>query len=426
MAVTGLLAVPPVAWAAASAEAAAQDVAGIGAFNGVACPSKSHCVGVGVIFTTASSGAAGAAAPLTAASGTVSGGHAVLSIAGTELLSGVSCPSATLCLAVGENSDASQGVAVPLDPETGTVVAGQSVQSIPGIFMAAVACPSTIRCLGVGHAPDGQGVAVSLDPATGAIARGEKVQTIAGTGGVGLEGVACPAATQCLAVGENAGATAGAAVALNPATGAPSRGQSRQNVTIKGVLVAVSCPSAAVCLAVGWGAGDPSVAVPLDPATAMVPSGRRDQTVSSRAAKLSALTCPSVSQCLAVGNDDGDPSKGQAVPLSPVTGLISSGKSIQNLSGTGALNAAACPSATRCVVAGSSFEAAGGVSLVLSPATGSPTPPTTVIASGAGPPASASGDVLPRIVGGVALVAAGAALVGVTWHRRRKRTAAAG
>ena len=226
------------------------------------------------------------------------------------------------------------------------MLAGQSVESIPGIFMAAVACPSTTRCLGVGHAPDGQGVAVSLDPATGAIAMGESVQTIPGTGGVGLEGV----------------------------------------------------------------------------------------------------TCPSVSQCLAVGNDDGDPSNGQAVPLSPVTGVISSGQSIQSLAGTGALNAAACPSATQCVVAGSGFEASGGASLVLSPATGSPTPPlvapppptstpttgpatpptSTVIAPGAASPlAFTGGNLLPLIVGGVVLVAGGAALVGVTSHRRRKRTAAA-
>jgi hypothetical protein len=176
VAVTGLLAVPPVA---------GQDVAGIGAFNGVACPSNSQCVGVGIIFTTASSGAVGAAAPLTAASGAVSGGQAVQTIPGTELLSAVSCPSGTQCLAVGENSDASEGVAVPLDPETGAVVAGQSVQSIPGIFMAAVACPSSTRCLGVGHAPDGRGVAVSLDPATGAIAMGESVQEPAAWGSKG-------------------------------------------------------------------------------------------------------------------------------------------------------------------------------------------------------------------------------------------------
>jgi hypothetical protein len=267
---------------------------------------------------------------------------------------------------------------------------------------------------------------------------GEGVVTIPGTGGVGLEGVACPTTTQCLAVGENASASAGAAVPLDPATGAPSKGQGAQSVTTKGVLVGVSCPSAAVCLAVGWGADQPSVAVPLDPATGMVSSGRRDQTISSRAAKLSAVACPSVSQCLAVGNDAGDPSHGQAVPLSPVTGVVSSGQSIKSLGGTGTLNAAACPSATKCVVAGSGFEASGGASLVLSPATASPTTPlgasaptgpatprTAVVGSGAHPLAVTGNSLLPLAVGGAALVAGGAALVGVRAHRRRKTAAAA-
>lgn len=413
-AVTGLLAVPP------AAGTGVRDVAGIGAFNGVACPSNSRCVGVGVIFPTSSSGAVGAAAPLTAASGTLSQGQGVQSISGTELLSAVSCASRTQCLAVGENVDGSEGVAVPLDPKTGAVVAGRSVQRIPGIFMAAVACPSTTVCVGVGHAPQGQGVAVSLDPATGAIASGKSVQTIPGTGGVGLEGVACPTTTRCLAVGENAGASAGAAVPLNPATGAPSTGQRSQDVTTKGVLVGVSCPSAAMCLAVGWGADQPSVSVPLDPATAMVPSGQRDQTISSRAAKLTAVACPSVSQCLAVGNDDGDPSHGQAVPLSPVTGAASSGRSILNLTGTGALNAAACPAPTRCVVTGSAFEASGGASLVLSPATGNPTGPPV---AGTSPRSFTGGTLLLLIVGGT-LVVGGAALVSVR-SRRRKRAGAA-
>ncbi len=425
VAFTALLAVPPVAGTGV------QHVAGIGAFNGVACPPNSQCVGVGTIFTTASAGAVGAAAPLTAASGTVSRGQSVQTIRGTELLSAVSCPSRTQCLAVGENSDASEGVAVPLDPETGAVRAGQSVQSIPGIFMAAVACPSTTLCLGVGHAPEGQGVVVSLDPTTGAIAMGEGVVTIPGTGGVGLEGVACPTTTQCLAVGENASASAGAAVPLDPATGAPSKGQGAQSVTTKGVLVGVSCPSAAVCLAVGWGADQPSVAVPLDPATGMVSSGRRDQTISSRAAKLSAVACPSVSQCLAVGNDAGDPSHGQAVPLSPVTGVVSSGQSIQGLAGTGALNAVACLSAARCVVSGSGFEASGGASLVLSPATASPTtgpatpPKATVTRAGASSLGQTGGNLLPLLIGGGALVAGGAAFVVVRSRPRSERTAAA-
>jgi hypothetical protein len=427
------------------AGAAVQAVPGIGTFNGLACISSSQCLGVGIVFASASSGAVGATAALTVPSGAGAGGQAGQTIPGTGTLAAVSCPSSTQCLAVGENADTSEGVAVPLDPATGAVMAGQSVQSISGISMAAVACPSPTLCLAVGHDPNGQGVAVPLDPSTGGIAPGESVQTIPGTGGQGLEGVACPTATECLVVGENAGRSAGVAVPLNPTTGVLLAGQSVQSVTTKGVLVGVSCPSATACLAVGWGADQPSVAVPLDPATGLVPSGQADQTISTRAAMLSAVSCPSVAQCLAVGNDDGDPSNGQAVPLNPITGAISNGQAIQSLSGTGALNAIACQSVTQCVVVGSGFGASGGVALVLSAATGSPTPtlvatppptttsttmattppPTTVVATGASALAPTGGNLFPLMVGGGVLVALGAALVGASLRRKRQGTATA-
>jgi len=438
LAVTGLVAVPP------AAEVAGESVTEIGGFNSVACPSSSQCLGVGITFATATSGAVGAAAPLTGDAAPGGASQPVQTIPGTELLSAVSCDSGRQCLAVGENPSASDGVAVRLDPATGALVAGQSVHSIAGISLAAVACPSTTRCLAVGHTPDGQGAAVSLNPASGAIAAGTAVQMVPGTGGEGLEGVACADPTECLAVGENAGSSAGVAVPLNPATGARTKGQSAQNVTTKGILVGVSCPSVTICLAVGWGADEPSVTVPLDPSTGMVPSGQRDQTISSSAAKLNAVSCPSVAQCLAVGNDNGDPSNGQAVALSPVTGDISSGQAIQSVTGSGALNGAFCVSATQCVVAGSGFEASGGAWLLLSAATGSPSsplattppstpstgsaapPPTTVIAAGSRPLPPAGGNLLPVLAGGIAFVAGGVALVGVTSRRHRKRTTTAG
>jgi hypothetical protein len=295
--------------------------------------------------------------------------------------------------------------------------------------MAAVACPSTTRCLGVGHAPDGQGVAVTLDPVTGTVAKGESVRTISGTGGVGLDAVACPTPARCLAVGENAQASAGVAVPLDPETGALSKGEIGQSVTTKGVLVGLSCPSAAVCLAVGWGADQPSVAVPLDPATGMVPTGQRDQTIGSRSAKLSAVACPSVSRCLAVGNDSAEPSTGQVVPLSPVTGAISSGQAIQGLTGTGALNGVACPSPTRCLAAGSGFEASGGASVVLNPDTGDlaaplATKPSHILNASAAPttgPKTMAINLLWLLIPAGVLGAGGAAFAGVTARRRRYR-----
>ncbi len=350
-----------------SASATAQDFMPMTTFNGVACASASQCIGVGNV---ASSENSGAAASLNPVSGDLSTGQSLQLIRSSGFLNGVSCPSGSVCVAVGENPNETRGIAVSLNPDTAMVRSGQELHMISGIFMSGVACASRRQCLAVGHDSSGSGVVVALSPATGAILRGQRVQTIPGTGGVGLEGVACPLANLCVAVGENSRRSAGVAVPLNPATGAIRRGQSVQNVTHKGILVDLACPSTTVCLAVGWGASQPSVAVPIDPKTGELSKGQSDRSISARAAMLTAVSCPSISLCLAVGNDTGDPSVGQAVPIDPTTATIVADQSIQTLAGTGALNAVVCHSTAQCVAAGSRFESAGAVTEILDPATG--------------------------------------------------------
>ncbi len=236
--------------------------------------------------------------------------------------------------------------------------------------MSGVACASRKQCLAVGHGPGGSGVVVALNPTTGAVLKGRRVQTIPGTGGVGLEGVACPSANLCVAVGENSGRSAGVAVALNPATGAIRRGQRVQSVTRKGILSDLACASPTVCLAVGWGASQPSVAVPINPRTGALSKGQSDQAISAQAAMLTAVSCPSRLLCLAVGNDTGDPSVGQAVPIDPKTATIVVGQSIRTLPGTGALNGVECQSTGRCVAVGSGFASAGAGVEILDPVAG--------------------------------------------------------
>jgi len=350
-----------------SAGAIAQDFTPMTTFNGVACASASRCIGVGNMVSSPNSGAAAALDP---ESGGLSTGQSLQPIRSSGFLNGVSCPSGSACLAVGENSNETKGIAVPLNPDTAMVKGGQELHIISGIVMSGVACASRKQCLAVGHDSNGSGVVVALSPATGAILRGQRARTIPGTGGVGLEGVACPLTSLCVAVGENSGRSAGVAVPLNPATGAIRRGQSIRKVTHKGVLFDVDCPSTTVCLAVGWGASQPSVAVPIDPRTGALLKGQSDRSISARASMLTAVSCPSSSLCLAVGNDTGDPSVGQAVPIDPRTATIVAGQSIQTLKGTGALDAVVCPSAAQCVAAGSSFESAGAVTEILDPATG--------------------------------------------------------
>ena len=358
-------------FASASADGSADGTVGdftpMTTFNGVACASARQCIGVG---NDASSVNSGAAVPLNPVSGDLSTGQSLQLFGSSGFLNGVSCPSRSVCLAVGDNRNDTKGIAVPLNPQTATVRSGQELRTISGIFISGVACASRRACLAVGHDSNGSGAVVALSPATGAILSGQRVRTIPGTGGVGLEGVACPFRNLCVAVGENSGRSAGVAVPLNPATGAIHRGQSVQSVTHKGILLGLACPSTTVCLAVGWGASQPSVAVPIDPKTGALPKGQRDRSISAWASMLTAVSCSSVSLCLAVGNDTGDPSVGQAVPIDPRIATIVADQSIRTVVGTGALNAVVCPSATKCVVAGSGFESSRAVTGILDSATG--------------------------------------------------------
>ena len=366
------LATGPTALMTTSAGAAAQGFAPITTFNGIACASASRCIGVGNVASNGSSGtgATGVTASLNPVSGDLSAGQSPQLIRSSGFLNGVSCPSSSVCLAVGDKPDGTKGIAVTLDPDTAMVRGGQELHFISGIVISGVACASTKRCLAVGHDSNGSGVVVALSPATGTISSGQRVRTVRGTGGVGLEGVACPMANLCVAVGENSKRSAGVAVPLNPTTGAIRHGQSVQSVTHKGVLFELACPSPTACLAVGWGASQPSVAVPLDPRTGAVAKGQSDRSISTRAAMLASVSCPSTSLCLAVGNDTGDPSVGQAVPIDPGTARIVIGQGIQTLVGTGALNAVVCHSTAQCVAAGSRFESAGATTEILDPATG--------------------------------------------------------
>ena len=274
--------------------------------TGVACASATLCLAVGT-----TSGGIGVAVPLDPATGHVVSGQSVQAISGMGGFAGVACPSTTLCLGVGGS-----GEAVPLDPATGQIASGQSVQTITGIRgFGGVACRSATLCLAVGvTTSDALGFGmVPLDPATGQIASGQSVQGVPETDQ--LFGVACPSATLCLAVGTSfTGTGMGVGLPLDPATGQVVSGQSAQKIPGTGSFNGVACPSATLCFAVGIGVGTiGSVTVALDPATGQVAGGQSVQTFPGNGA-LREVACASATLCLAVGNDGlGDT---VAVPLS--------------------------------------------------------------------------------------------------------------
>jgi hypothetical protein len=135
-------------------------------------------------------------------------------------------------------------------------------------------------------------MAVPLDPATGEVVSGQSGQTFSTTSD--LTGVACPSATECLAVGMNDVDVNGVGVPLDPATGAVGSGQSVQVYSDSDHMNGAGCLSQALCLGVGQEPTATSVigdAMPLDPATGQEPSDQYIGGTYAAADVLNSVAC---------------------------------------------------------------------------------------------------------------------------------------
>jgi hypothetical protein len=249
-----------------------------------------------------------------------------------------------------------------------TVPAGAAVQDVTSVAaFLDVACPSTTQCLGVGFNSDASaGAAAPLDATTGEVTAGQGGQSIAGTGL--LVSVSCPSTTICLAVGSSENDDLGESVSLNPATGGIAAGQSLLTITGVGAFNYVACPSTTQCLAVGQNSSGTAVAVPLNPVTGEISSTESAQTIPGIGG-LFGLACSSTTQCLAVGSTTNG-TEGQTVPLDPATGQISSGQSVHSIAGSVVLNNLTCISTSDCLAVGNNADGTAGEAVSLNPTSG--------------------------------------------------------
>jgi hypothetical protein len=217
---------------------------------------------------------------------------------GQELLSGVSCPTKSLCMVVG-SSEASA------DSPVSQIWNGQAWRVLPvpqrqtDSALAAVSCPSATRCVAVGS---NQGTGLPFGDAW----NGKTWRTLPAVPVSGistLTGVSCVSATDCIAVGSNrAGSSAAAALAefwngktwRRLASAAPAG-------TAASELAAISCiPTATSCLAVGHflasaGSSQADLAESWNGSTwtrLSAPAGSAD---------LDGVSCPTVGTCVVVG-----------------------------------------------------------------------------------------------------------------------------
>jgi hypothetical protein len=174
--------------------------------NGISCPSASECMAVGSV------GAGPSAGPEETLAERLSGG-ARWTIDSPlnppdevhRWLYGVSCPSAKSCLTVGADEDASGTYSMLSERWNGT---GWSILSTPsprsgGKFRAlfAVSCPSLTTCTAVGYEQTPYGYSTVAERLNGTTWTVQPTPNPAGKAYTELAGVDCVSTTSCTAVG---------------------------------------------------------------------------------------------------------------------------------------------------------------------------------------------------------------------------------
>ena len=305
--------------------------------SAIACPSATNCIAVGADYP--SSGTSSPSAIVEQWNGTSwavstppSAGHT------TGPLMGIACPTATLCFAVGEQSDEWNGgtwsvlglpgpastfpsftavtcpsatlcFAVGAAEATGTTTFSSSalvdewsggtwttVASVPqpsgsGLYnvMTAISCPSATACLAVGLSqPAGSG---STPPTSVADAwNGTAWSSIAPSpSGQGLSAVGCATTTTCFLAGS------GTLLEWN--------GSTFTSMTLPGNpdVMGLDCPSASACYALGINASSATNSTSLDlwdgTSWSEIPTPNGAGTINA----LTGLACPASNQCFAVG-----------------------------------------------------------------------------------------------------------------------------
>ncbi len=317
-------------------------------------------------------------------------------IAGKVFLLGVSCPSPSLCVAVGTNNL----IATSTDPTGGeadwnVVYAGEgpspyispSAPFISGRQIQDVSCPSLGLCVAVTNQGN---IYTSTEPTGPAWAW--NVTPIDGNGrNIHLEGVSCPTVSLCVAVTGGRNDSGKVFTSTNPTGGAAAWQVTQLDESLD--LRAVSCGSPSLCVAVGnegrivtstdpiGGASSWTViGAPAGPgglrgvacvAAPLCVSGNKSGNLLSStnptgssswstfnggtSVQITGVSCPSASECLAVDNNgnvltSNDPSGGMSAwslaklaPYRPPEGNA--------LEGNGFFGAS-CPSHSLCVVTG--------------------------------------------------------------------------
>ncbi|MGH3731850.1 MAG: hypothetical protein ACRDVC_00475 [Acidimicrobiales bacterium] len=226
----------------------------------------------------------------------------------TKGLNAITCPSSTLCWAVGDS-----GVVARWNGTTWSVVEGGNLKG--GLY--GVACASTSSCWAVGYVEIGSSLDNAIEHWNGhSWGRVASPSPYMSGEGDDLIAVACATPAVCYAVGFT-----GAATSVEHPVVLRLSGSHWINVSVPNgandTLDAVACPSATLC----WALGSPNVAHAAAVMLRMTGSTWRSVADPTTTVGFTAVDCESVSYCVASGGDTGMMIwKGVSWSSVPVTG----------------------------------------------------------------------------------------------------------
>lgn len=322
----------------------------------VSCPSTTACIAVGTYVDASGTG-------VTLAERWNGAAWSQLSTpnppgAQVSYLQGVSCTSASSCVAVGfylDGSGASHAFAEGWNGTTWTLESVPEPSGAQNSVLNAVSCSSASTCAAVGDYTNTSGVEVTLAEHWNGVAWAvQSTPSPAGAQFSFLSGINCLSSTACVAVGlsdqgslaERSDGTSWS-IQSTPTSASPGA-----------ALFSVSCTSSFACLAVGSTA----------PGTGMTlaerwngtkwtvqstpnPSGAQDTVLNS-------IACSSSSACTAVGWSF-DSSNTASTVAERWDGHDWSLQSTPNKFGFSQLGGVACPGASACVAVGIGFDTSG-------------------------------------------------------------------
>lgn len=337
-----------------------------GALNAISCPSATSCVAVGS-YQSRTGGLRPLIETLSAGKWSVSSSPSPANAAYAELY-GVSCASATACVAVGFASDDVHETNTPIVETLHGGIWSLTTAKTPvgGDFpyFNSVSCTSATFCVAAGGYSASSGDKALLETLTGGTWKVVRAPAPVGASSASLNGVSCTSATACVAVG-SANQSGSNRLMVDVLSGTT---WSLQHVSLptgatSSTLTSVSCTSATACMAVGsynGHAGASKVLAYKVSGTTWTLSATKNPVADS--AMFSGVSCASATSCAAVGSlQTGGISKVVAEVLSAGTWTISS---IQKPVGTGGngLAGVSCSSPSSCVAAG---QVIGGPGLPL-------------------------------------------------------------